>query len=118
MTDRTRLRERYLRDNWTRQVGNLASTLARLSSRASDARHDPMVADLLHEGTLLMEWSAPNVPPDLAVDLATMQRELLLWRRIWPNDAVRSLLAFRARAMSDRLLEASGLRSFSVAAPR
>jgi hypothetical protein len=37
-----------------------------------------------------------------------MQRELVLWRRVWPNDAVRSLLAFRTREIADRLLEAAG----------
>ena len=106
--DREKLRTRYLQDEWPRQLGNLASTLTRLSSRTGDARYDPFVADLLREGTLLMEWCAPNVPLDLAADIATMQRELVLWRRIWPNDAARSLLAFRARQMADQLLEAGG----------
>jgi hypothetical protein len=106
--DRENLRQRFLRDEWPRQIGNLASTLGRLSSCASDARFDPVVADLLHEGTLLMEWCAPNVPLNVATDLATMQRELVLWRRIWPNDPARSLLALRARQMSDRLLDAAG----------
>ena len=106
--DRDKLRTRYLQDEWPRQVGNLASTLTRLSSRTTDARYDKIVGNLLHEGTLLMEWCAPNVPLDIAADLAMMQRELVLWRQIWPNDAARRLLAFRAREMADRLLEAAG----------
>ena len=106
--DRERLRRRYLQDDWPRQVGNLASTLTRLSSRTNDSRYDSFVADLLHEGTLLMEWCAPNIPLELAADLAMMQRELVLWRRIWPNEGARSLLAFRTRQMADRLLEAGG----------
>jgi hypothetical protein len=106
--DRDKRRKRYLQDEWPRQVGNLASTLTRLSSRTGDARYDRIVAGLLHEGTLLMEWCAPRVPLDIASDLASMQRELILWRRIWPNDDVRPLLAFRAREMADRLLEAAG----------
>ncbi len=106
--DRDKLQRRYLRDEWPRQVGNLASTLARLSSRAGDARYDQVVASLLHEGTLFMEWCAPNVPPEVAVELASMQRELVLWRRIWPIDAARRLLALRTREMADRLLEAAG----------
>jgi hypothetical protein len=89
-------------------VGNLASTLARLSSRTNDVRYDQVVANLLREGTLLMEWCAPNVPLEIATDLAAMQRELVLWRQIWPHDAARSLLAFRTRDMADRLLEAAG----------
>ena len=106
--DRERHRERYLQDEWPRQLGNLASTLARLSSRTNDTRYDSFVADLLHEGTLLMEWCAPNIPLDVAADLAMMQRELILWRQVWPLDAARSLLAFRARQMADHLLEAAG----------
>ena len=106
--DRDKMQRRYLRDEWPRQVGNLASTLTRLSSRAEDARYDQVVASLLHEGTLFMEWCAPNVPLEIAVELASMQRELVLWRRIWPVGAARSLLAFRTRDMADRLFEAAG----------
>ena len=106
--DREKLRARYLQDEWPRQVGNLASTLGRLSSRAVDPRYDQTVADLLHEGTLLIEWCGPNVPLEIASDLAMMQRELALWRQIWPNEPARPLLALRARQMSDRLLEAAG----------
>jgi len=106
---RGKLRERYLRDEWPRQVGNLASTLSRLSTRAADTRFDGMVSDLIREGAVLMEWSAPHVPLDLAVELARMQRELVLWHRAWPNDAIRQLLALRTREMADTLLERAGL---------
>ena len=106
---RQSLRERHLRDEWPRQLGNLASTLARLGARASDPRYDELTSDLLREGALLIEWSAPYVPAHLVGDLATMQRELCLWRRIWPLEAARSLLAFRTQSMSDQVLEWSGL---------
>ena len=106
--DRTKFRERYLQDEWPRQFGNLASTLARLSSHAEDQRYDPIVTDLLRESALLIEWSAPQVPLDQATNLALMQRELLMWRKIWPTDAARPLLALRAHAMADQLLAAAG----------
>jgi hypothetical protein len=106
--NRDQLRERVLQDEWPRQVGNLASTLARLGSRANDARYDQVVAGLLREGALLMEWCAPNVPLELAADLASMQRELILWHQIWPDNAARLLLAFRVREMADRLLKTAG----------
>ncbi len=67
------------------------------------------MADLLREGALLTDWCAPNVPLELTVELATMQRELILWEEAWPDTSARALLAFRARAMADRLLEAVGL---------
>jgi hypothetical protein len=106
---RQSLRERYLRDEWPRQLGNLASTLARLGARVEDPRHDPITSDLLREGALLMEWSAPHMPSHLVGNLAAMQRELCLWWQVWPMEAARPLLAFRAQAMSDQVLEWSGL---------
>ena len=108
MMDRHKFRERYLKDAWPRQLGNLASTLTRVSSHAEDQRYDPIVADLLREGALLIEWSAPNVPPEQAESLALIQRELLLWHKIWPAAAARLVLAWRARVMADQLLAASG----------
>jgi len=53
----------------------------------------------------LMEWMQDGATRELA----DMQREICRWRRIWPLDEARSLLAFRARNMSDQLLEQSGL---------
>ncbi|HSJ57266.1 MAG TPA: hypothetical protein VLC95_08795 [Anaerolineae bacterium] len=106
--DHARFRERFLRDDWTRQFGNLASTLGRLGSHVGDERYDAIVADLLREGALLIEWSAPQAPKEMIVELALMQRELVLWRRIWPTDAARPLLAHRAHAMADALLAAAG----------
>ena len=106
--DRAKFRERYLRDEWPRQFGNLASTLTRLGSHAEDERYDSIVADLLRESALLIEWSAPQAPPEKVMDLSLMQRELLLWRQIWPTDAARPLLALRAHAMAENLLSAAG----------
>lgn len=106
--DRHKFRERYLKDEWPRQLGNLASTLTRLGSHAEDERYDLIVADLLREGALLIEWSAPKVPPELAASLALMQHELFLWHRIWPAAAARSLLAWRAQVMAEQLLAAAG----------
>ena len=106
---RQSLHDRYLQDEWPRQLGNLASTLARLGARVSDPRYDQITSDLLREGAVLLEWSAPHVPSHLLGHLVTMQRELCLWRRVWPVEAARPLLAFRAQIMSDRVLELSGL---------
>jgi len=54
------LHERYESLDWPQQLGNLASTLARVSARASSAQHDALVIDLLREAALLIEWSAPH----------------------------------------------------------
>jgi hypothetical protein len=107
--DWKQLQARYLRDDWHKQLGTLASTLARIGARVQSSETDSVVVDLLQEAALFMEWSAPQAPRDVARELAIMQRELVLWRSIWPVDATRRLLAFRALALSDRVLELSEL---------
>jgi len=95
--------------NWTQQLGNLASTAARLSSRCTRPEHDALVVHLLREAALMIEWSAPHVAPALHPDLAAMQREVLAWGHCWPLDPARPLLALRARQMSDALLRMARL---------
>jgi hypothetical protein len=102
-------RERYKQMTWPQQLGNLASTMARLSSRCSRPEYDPLVINLLREAALLIEWSAPHTSPDIHPDLAAMQREVLAWRQHWPLDQARLLLALRARQMSDSLFRIAGM---------
>lgn len=103
------LRERYETLDWPQQLGNLASTLARLSARAASGKYDDLVADLLREAALLIEWSAPHVPSPFWLELAALQREVLAWHRIWPLEPARSLLVLQARNRSDCLLQMAGL---------
>lgn len=107
--NRQRLYEQYIQFDWPKQLGNLASTLARISSRAAFPQYDALVADLLREAALFIEWSAPYIPEALLTDMAAEQRELLAWRHVWPLDPLRPLLALHARNMSDRLLRMAGL---------
>jgi hypothetical protein len=107
--ERQTLRERYEQLDWPQQLGNLASTLARISSCAPSPQYDALVSDLLREAALFIEWSAPFVPHPLLLDLAPIQRELLTWKRIWPLDTLRPVLALHARNTSDRLLRLANL---------
>ena len=103
------LQERFAQLDWRQQLGNLASTFARAATRASSPEHDKLVVDLLQEAALLIEWGARGVPEPFLLELATMQKEVLAWKRTWPLDAARPLLALYARNRSDRLLEMAGL---------
>ncbi len=105
------LRQRYERLDRSRQLGNLASTLARISSRVTDSRYDALVADLLREAAMFIEWSAKQVSAESLADLAALQRELLAWQRVWPLDQARPLIALYTRNASDRLLRMAGLFS-------
>lgn len=111
--DWRKLRERYLRDDWPRRLGNLASTLGRLSSAAANPQTLNSVPLSLRESMLLMEWNLGGTPAEILVELSPMQAELVLWRRGWDAAAqstiLRTLLSRRARDMSDRVLQLSGL---------
>ena len=107
--ERQQLQERFQQLEWEQQIGNLASTLARISSRSSSPKYDDLVSDLLREAALFIEWSASYVPETLLLDLAPLQREVLAWRRVWPQDTLRSLLSLQTRHISERLLRLANL---------
>jgi hypothetical protein len=105
MRDLKRMRERFIRDRSPVRLGNLASDLLRLNKWIFMRHKDEAIVDLMREIAWLMEWSG-----DLALaELADMQREICRWRRVWPVEQARSILAFRALQMSNRILEWSGL---------
>jgi hypothetical protein len=105
MKDLKRMRERFIRDESSVQMGNLASDLLRLSKWIQTGHNDEAIVDLMRQIAWFMEWSG-----DLAsAELADMQREICRWRRIWPVEQVRHILTLRAFQMSNRILESSGL---------
>ncbi len=111
MVDWRRLSSRYGRLTWQQRLGNLASTLARSATVSESSRTTASVPDLLREGMWIIEWSAADTPADILAELAPMQLELGLLQHSWRQDAqaVQPVLAFRMRALSDRVLELSGL---------
>ena len=105
MRDLERMRERFIRDDGPVRMGNLASDLLRLSKWVQIGHDDEAIVDLMRRIAWLMEWTG-----DLAsAELADMQREICRWRRVWPVERTRHILALRASQMSNRILEKSGL---------
>ncbi|HWT80170.1 MAG TPA: hypothetical protein VN203_09185 [Candidatus Acidoferrum sp.] len=109
MKDVSRLRRRFLQDGLDRRLGNIASNLLRVSHWLQMGRDAETVVDLLRETASMIEWTGD----DATEELVNVHRELCRWRRIWPLEAARGVLAFRARQMSERVLELSGLREGS-----
>ncbi|MFH1562462.1 MAG: hypothetical protein ABIF11_03460 [Nitrospirota bacterium] len=109
--EREGLYRQFIKYEYPQQLGNLASTLARLSSLITNVDYDEISKNLLREATLLIEWCAPNVPQGLHNDLAFIQRELCYYRRIPLQTEIRKLLSLRSRIISDHLLDVSGLLS-------
>jgi hypothetical protein len=105
MRDLNRMRERFIRDGSSVRLGNLASNLLRLNKWIRMGHNDEAIVDLMREIAWLMEWSGDSA----SAELADMQREICRWRRVWPVEPVRHILALRAFQMSNRILEWSGL---------
>ncbi len=105
MRDLKRMHERFIRDEISVRMGNLASDLLRLSKWIETRHKDESIVDLMRQIAWFMEWTG-----DLgSVELADMQREICRWRRVWPDEQARHILALRASQMSCRVLEWSGL---------
>ena len=105
MRDLRRMHERFTRDRSSVRLGNLASNLLRLSKWIQMGYNDEAIVDLMREIAWFMEWTG-----DLAsAELADMQREICQWRRVWPLEKARHILALRAFQMSSQILESSGL---------
>ncbi|NWF91765.1 MAG: hypothetical protein HXY46_02525 [Syntrophaceae bacterium] len=105
MKDLKRMRERFIQDKSSVRMGNLASDLLRLSKWVRTGHNDQAIIDLMRQIAWLMEWTG-----DLAsAELADMQREICRWRRVWPVEKARHILALRASQMSDQILKGSGL---------
>ena len=105
MKDVSRLRQRFLQDGLDRRLGNIASNLLRVSHWLQMGRDAETVVDLLRETASMIEWTGDEATEELV----NVHRELCRWRRIWPLEAARSVLAFRSKQMSERVLELSGL---------
>ncbi|MDM8519280.1 hypothetical protein QUF64_04480 [Anaerolineales bacterium HSG6] len=102
------LEKKFKKMTWQQQMGNLASTLGRVSNHAKSIESDQIVTNGLREAAHIIEWSVSDVPPEFAFELANIQRELSAWRRIWPVEGARHLLALHARNQSHRLLQMGG----------
>jgi hypothetical protein len=86
-------------------MGNVASSLLRLSNWVRLHRKDEAIVQLRGEIARFMEWNG-----GLALrEPADMQRGICRWRRIWPEEQARALLALCAPQMSHQVLEVSGL---------
>ena len=110
MKNREHLRERYLRDAWPTRLAGLAASLGRVASGSRRATGGAATEALLEECQYLIEWTAAEMPLDLAEELGDLQVLLALWRRAWPeaqhNATQRSLLAVQAAQWTERILRA------------
>jgi hypothetical protein len=113
MTDKEKLRQRFLRDPLPRRLGGMAATFGRISSSARRSQDPAVVSDLLDEARHLIEWTAGETEPEVAAELVRIQTLLTLWQKAWStasqDSRQRLLLSVQAKDWSDRLVDFSGL---------
>jgi hypothetical protein len=111
--DYQKLYDRYIRDDWPIRLGNLASALGRVSNAASNPKLLKTAANAIRESMLMIEWNLNRTPKEILLELALLQDELGRWVASWKDItesiALQTLLSRRAREMSDRVLQLSGL---------
>src|SRR3990170_800683 len=113
MTDKEKLRQRFLRDPLPRRLGGLAATLGRISSSARKSTDPAIVASLLDEAKHLIEWTAADTEPETASELVRIQTMISLWQRAWDeasqNPRQRVLISVQAKDWSGKAVNFSGL---------
>ena len=113
MMNKEKLYQRFMRDPLERRLGNLASTLGKISSSARNSETSNAVSDLLDEAKHLIEWTAADADSEIAAELVQTQRLITLWQKTWStaykDKTQRILLATQAKEWSDKALQNSGL---------
>lgn len=113
MRDWKGLEARYRRDPAPRQLGNLASDLARIAFFAKEEKYQQLADEVLEEGEYFAEWAAGEVTLQIQAVLREVQLSLAMTRlrlaSVWAEPSRRQAVAKEMEAWSFRLLEASGL---------
>jgi hypothetical protein len=107
------LKERYMSFSLPVRLGNLASSLAHLSTTAEMKSQHDHVPRMLRECKSFIEWTGPETEVEIAEQLVGLQVQLAIWQLSW--DSMRrdpigtEQLVTSARASSDQVLQWSGL---------
>jgi hypothetical protein len=104
---------RYLQDATDIRLGGIAANLARVRSFGRDPDNSKSVIFLLRETRFFIDWTAPDVSLEIAIELRDLQRLitrwLIAWEHIWTDETERQIVLQTAKDWSDRLLQRSGL---------
>lgn len=115
MKDWNAKKERYLQDDLSKRLGNLAVNLARIESLSNNSVNGDLVKSLVEESKFFIEWVATDIDLDKAADLIEFQIQLakwqLTWAEVWANPTERMNVAKQAHNWSESLLDISGLIS-------
>lgn len=109
----TPMLDTFLEESYPRQLGAIATTLARISSSAPKPSRVNAVAFMLDESIQFIEQILSAKQSQTPQELKDLQIMLSLWREGWnyaqANESQRKLLSFQAKKWSDQVLDYSGL---------
>ncbi|NJN60563.1 MAG: hypothetical protein HC795_02590 [Coleofasciculaceae cyanobacterium RL_1_1] len=104
---------RYKQDPPNIQLGGIAANLARVQSFGRTCQKGETIEYLLRETRFFLDWAAPDVSLEIAIELRDLQRLitrwLFAWEHIWTDETERETVLQTAKDWSDRLLQRSGL---------
>jgi hypothetical protein len=99
------VRKRFLKNNLAVRLGCIAADLARMNSFSRMPNNRKAVQDLIEESKFFVEWTAPQAPLEIQVELVNLQLQLALLGRL----SNKSEIARFGNRWSKRILALSGL---------
>ena len=107
------IKARYLKENFNKKLGHLASDLARISASSTNSMNKKVVEDILEESKFFIEWVAPEVSYETQILLSEIQSNLALWQLRSQREKQNSIelkeIKISAKKWSERLINISGL---------
>ena len=107
------IKERYLKEPFNRQLGHLASDLARIASFLENSMNKKAVEGILEESKFFIEWTAPDAPSHIQAFLSEIQCRLALYHHhfLVQKEDVAEIKSLKknAKGWSVKLMELSGL---------
>ncbi len=115
MNKRAKLKEQFLSEPLTIQLGALATNLARIDAYIADTENESLVRHLVDESRFFIDWIAPSLSDfEQQYKLAQYQRQLTKWlyqwAAIWVDPVQRMNIATEANRWSEQVWQISGLR--------
>jgi hypothetical protein len=108
MKDIEAMKERFLQEDVSVRLGELAVNLSRTKSRCQNDANRDVVKSLIRDSMYLIEWTAPEMDIDTAAQLVDKARALsrwkLNWESIWFDTTQRTQVARLCRILVTEIL--------------
>ena len=115
MSKRAKLKEQFLHESVTIQLGTLATNFAKIDAYINDTENELLVRHLFDESRFFIDWLAPSLRVfEQQYQLAQYQRQLTQWlhhwETTWGDPIQRRNIATATKLWSEQVWQISGLR--------